>query len=734
MKKISNAIVIWVTRNFSYGTSVALNAAVSGVLVVVFVLYYASAVKIPMTQMMLYSTFAMIIAAFFFHGLMFGILHRLGFSGITKGLRLLNRYVLAENGKLIIDPEIPKDKMVRLLHELTIVPFGNAVTAVFFILTPLIGILITAALDDVLTGKIMLRIAIAAAIAFFIHGGFSLVLTESSTGAVRSELKKQMHLAGVEFEHKSITTVRLKLFLFIVLLIMTLVVSNSLTYYNRENMLSVLNFSLLAILTSSFMAYLVFNIIYRSLEEISNASDDLRNGGDGLLFPRSLDREFLELSSGFIETARTIRSYQHNLEHMVAERTNELQKANEELKDKDAIIQMELDFASEIQKGIIPHALPEWNGLRFAAHWKAMEKVSGDFYDIFSVKGSHLGILIADVSGHGVPAALITTMAKVSFARASEQFSEAADIFRQVNRQLTETIHTQDYLTAFLLIADEEHNVSYSNASHPLAKVWRFATNKIDELDTDGLFIGAMPEAETSYEQKTMKLDPGDRIYLYTDGIPEYRNKEGEEFGNTRFDDAIRDSSKMSINESVNYILSQLNQFVDGVPANDDITILAIEADRNYGKFQLLVNRAYQKLEEGEKVEAADLLSQAIEIYASNQNALRNAGILHCELNRLDTAKSYLQRYTEFNSGNAEVWLWLSNVALKEQNYVEAKKHAETSVSLRPGYAAALYNLAIVAIKEQDAQTARTYFEKAIQFDPNNPVLRNAYERFKNQK
>ncbi|RME88794.1 MAG: serine/threonine-protein phosphatase, partial [Candidatus Hydrogenedentota bacterium] len=154
-----------------------------------------------------------------------------------------------------------------------------------------------------------------------------------------------------------------------------------------------------------------------------------------------------------------------------------LKQAYEELRQYNQQIQNDLDTASEIQKGILPDLPPVWNGYRFSSWWQPMEKVSGDFFDLIPMPGDSLGVLVADVMGHGIPAALVTTMAKITFQEQCRRNTRLDEIFYHVNRELCDNVPGPEYLTAFLIRLEKDGTVHYANASHCNALVYRSATH-----------------------------------------------------------------------------------------------------------------------------------------------------------------------------------------------------------------------------------------------------------------
>ncbi len=294
-----------------------------------------------------------------------------------------------------------------------------------------------------------------------------------------------------------------------------------------------------------------------------------------------LEKEFVDVEYLILGMDEEIIGHRKNLEAKVEERTAELRKALSNLKERDDLIQKQLDMAGSIQRGILPGKINDWNELKFAVKYFSMDKIGGDFYDVHQMENNKIALYVADVSGHGIPAALVTTMAKVSFGNAFLKYDSPKKIFREVNQELLDHVKTQDYLTCFMILIDDEYNITYSNASHQKAILLRTSENRIERLDTNGLFIGAIEDAKETYEEKTSKLNYGDRLILFTDGIPEATNANKEDYSNERFERIILQNKNLDLREFTNYIIDDLQNFTSGSQIQDDITLLVIELKRD---------------------------------------------------------------------------------------------------------------------------------------------------------
>ncbi len=261
------------------------------------------------------------------------------------------------------------------------------------------------------------------------------------------------------------------------------------------------------------------------------------------------------------------------------EKTGKLNMTILELERRNSIVQNELNMARNIQKGIMP-GNNSLNEIEYNIYYSPLEKVSGDYYDIFKLDNDRIGILICDASGHGIPAALVTIMAQVYFSKAFSKFAKPGELLNFINKQLSTSIVTSDYLTAFYLILSmSDLKLYYSNASHQKALILRNTSNgkKIEELDSQGFFIGALKEVPFPYETKETTLGSKDRLILYTDGIVEGMNAKKEEYGMERFIEKIKEYSDLPVEEFNKKIIEDIDSFADGILRRDDYTLFSID-------------------------------------------------------------------------------------------------------------------------------------------------------------
>ncbi len=206
-----------------------------------------------------------------------------------------------------------------------------------------------------------------------------------------------------------------------------------------------------------------------------------------------------------------------------------LREAREQLARQLLFINNELEMAREIQLSILPQEIPRIKGLEITARYLPMSSVAGDFYDFIGVDEKRVGILVADVSGHGLAAALIASMLQVALAAQCAHASDPARVLAGLHEALRGKFQ-HHYVTAVYVFVDMEKKcMSYAGAGHPPLLLWRASTETASELVENGLPLGLLPHATYSVGQ--IQVEPGDKAVLYTDGIVETESPTKEEFG-----------------------------------------------------------------------------------------------------------------------------------------------------------------------------------------------------------
>lgn len=231
-------------------------------------------------------------------------------------------------------------------------------------------------------------------------------------------------------------------------------------------------------------------------------------------------------------------------------------------------IQQELDIARRIQMSILPKHSPNSNDFRVAARYKPMTSVAGDFYEFLEADGRRLGLLVADVSGHGVPAALIASMLKVAVQSQRHTQDDPAALLAGVNQALCGNAQNQFVTAAYASLDAGKAELRYAGAGHPPMLLLR--DGEVISIEENGLVMALMSSAV--YTSTNRELRRGDRILLYTDGLVEATNASDEEFGYERIGSLLKETGTRSPEEAA-------DAFLDAVTAwsssqQDDLTLM----------------------------------------------------------------------------------------------------------------------------------------------------------------
>lgn len=237
-------------------------------------------------------------------------------------------------------------------------------------------------------------------------------------------------------------------------------------------------------------------------------------------------------------------------------------------------IQKELDVARRIQLSILPTQFPESAYFQVAARYVPMTSVAGDFYDFLLAQDGKAGLLIADVSGHGVPAALIASMVKIAANSQRDHADNPAQLLAEMNSTLCGNTQSQYVTTAYVHLDANAGELHYAAAAHPPMLLLR--RGEIVAIEENGIMLALFQSS--AYTSTTHNLEPGDRLLLYTDGLYEAENAQQEQFGHDRLRAALRESDGLSVEATVDLILSRVKQW--SAVQDDDLTVIVCDYNR----------------------------------------------------------------------------------------------------------------------------------------------------------
>lgn len=239
-----------------------------------------------------------------------------------------------------------------------------------------------------------------------------------------------------------------------------------------------------------------------------------------------------------------------------------------------AALGRELETARRIQRSILPKHPPTIRGLSIAAHYDSMTEVAGDFYDFIVTPSGELGVLVADVSGHGVPAAIVASMVKIALAVQEGDIGDPGLVLTRMNRALCGRFELAYVTATFALIDPHARTLTYAAAGHPSPLLVR-AIGGVDSLDERGMVLGFLPDA--SYTSTTVRdLADGDRLVFYTDGLTEASRGDGEFFGDVQFRDVLTGSRGQATDQFLSTLMDRARRW-SGVDFADDVTVIVMD-------------------------------------------------------------------------------------------------------------------------------------------------------------
>ena len=275
------------------------------------------------------------------------------------------------------------------------------------------------------------------------------------------------------------------------------------------------------------------------------------------------------------------------------ELSSQLNQVNDELTQRNLQIEKELYIARQLQQSLLPRAIvkpdeTQMDGpmmtcvnyqderIRVSGIYLPCDALGGDLYDVIQLQDGALGVSITDVSGHGVPAGFITAIFKTALYRSTLQHRYPSDVLYHLNNELYQLVKTGDYVTSvFVYIDAEARNLWCSGAGHPYPYLYQAATGTIVRLEKNGTPLVWVPDMP--YPQDEFPLGPGDKLFLFTDGVTELRNTDGDMFGEERLADCLRDAIQTETPYINDHIITTLSDFTQGEPLADDLTMVLIE-------------------------------------------------------------------------------------------------------------------------------------------------------------
>lgn len=241
----------------------------------------------------------------------------------------------------------------------------------------------------------------------------------------------------------------------------------------------------------------------------------------------------------------------------------------------------ELAIGRKMQRSMLPQQVPQLPGWHFAVHYETAWQVGGDFYDFINLGEAVNGqqeicLVIADVTGKGVPAALYMAVARTLIRAETGKGQSPAEVLRRVNELILSDNQSPLFLSVLQAMLDvQTGDLVYASAGHNPPLCFRRASGEVQELAAHGYLLGAF--VDVSFSEERTLLEAGDTLILYTDGVSEARDGEGNFFGDRRLKSAVAAAGDCPAEEMVQALVTAVNEFTGSVPQADDMTIVAVK-------------------------------------------------------------------------------------------------------------------------------------------------------------
>jgi len=309
--------------------------------------------------------------------------------------------------------------------------------------------------------------------------------------------------------------------------------------------------------------YLLSNYFVKPIQKLTEGVLRIGDGNLEQTLPVEGSDEFSDIARAFNEI------------------TTKFKKAQVNVVEQERL-QKEMQVAQEIQHALLPRKFPDVEGYDIATIYRAAKDVGGDYFDFVRIDESTLGIIVADVSGKGVPGSLVMTMIRTALRLESMGNLSPTDILSRVNKFVADDVKKGMFITIFFITLDSnKRTISFASAGHNPMILYRRESDSCYFLNTRGMPLGiSLPEGmsfEESLQSDKVKLKKDDMLIAYTDGITEAMNHGGRQYGNDRLIEFIRTNSELSPEDFAAKLDADINRFTAGAPQNDDITLVVIK-------------------------------------------------------------------------------------------------------------------------------------------------------------
>ncbi len=483
----------------------------------------------------------------------------------------------------------------------------------------------------------------------------------------------------------------------------------------------------LLLLVQMAVGFIIYRTLIKPIKHVSSAAGELSRG------------EFtqIEYSTKRDDEIKTLVDSFNHMSSELKTKDNTIRQNMASIKKKNDIAQFELNIAQKIQSSIMPTKKTVGH-VAWAVEYQPLYTVSGDYYDILRLSDGSVAIFIGDASGHGVPAAFLTIMAKIYFSSLVEKVSDPADLLQQVSVLMAAYLEMEGlYMTGFYMRIYPDNRAEYCNCIHPTPIVLRKETGELEHLKSTGFYIGILDEDGRKNETKTIQLNPGDRLVLYSDGITEAKNETKKMFGLERVADLVLKHKDAPPQQLKQVLLDALTEYRGNTPLNDDLTILIAEIGEPVSVIApeaapdeaetvvageaggSAVEEAIGFFHEKRYEEAIHGFQGLAESGAQNSAALLLTAESYFSLKKYSDALSYYEKYaTASGSVDFRVSFRMASCLAHLGQFDRAEEIALKSAETWPENPDATAQLALMQIKQGKNNEAQVNIRKALEKNP----------------
>ena len=338
-------------------------------------------------------------------------------------------------------------------------------------------------------------------------------------------------------------------------------------------------------------------------------------------------------------------------------------------------------------------------------------------------------MLMADASGHGVPAALITIMAKFHFSALASSCKDPSQLLFKVNDELTKALTTTHYLTAFYGIIQKNLTFIYANGSHENVILLRGSS--LRELTGDGFMVGAVKNPPLPYRTQKTKLKPGDRLVFFTDGVTEAENIDGRAYGLSRFKTQIRKHVKQPLGSFKQKLVEDLDKHLEGARRFDDYTIMVVEIKANQQKVRRLETQAKRLVKKKDFAQAIETYRQLIAEEPDRIQYKFQMAICYFQSGEYEQAAPLFEESIEADVGSKAAYKQLATAYEKADKPIRAIKTLQRAVAVYPDAIDLHKNLFTLFYVKKDKHGAKKHYDVISKLDRRNKDLKKLQEQLK---